>query len=510
MVEPNLSMVRPSVVEPSLGLTSTSALSVSSILTGVEAQWQGVPLWQRLRDSLPWWEMHAPPFVVGLIRQGVGSDKTLPNFLSQRRQQKADQEISLANQMMLEYKESGAVREVTDPENTRHLVPWFVLTKMEVSGVKHRLIADCRELNQFCSPQKFTLETMQTIYPLLKKGWFCAKLDLKDAYFHLPVQKSFQKYLRMQVGKTQWEFLGAPFGLNTLPKLFMAVMKPLQKVWRSRGFMVFVYLDDIIVFGSTKTSVEKHLKCMVQDLCSAGFKISTKKSVLEPVQVVQHLGFILNLAEGKLEVPPSKLKIIRKELGKVLMAKSLTCRKMSSILGQIRSYLVALPFLRLVTQRLLKFSQSHHTNGWDFSVQIPQDLKEEIRSLKKNLEPGLGRPFAQAPSRFLASDSSTWAWGGVETTQKSFIQDFWRHDHVLHINEKELRAAVSTIQSFAKPGETIRLNVDNQVALSYLKKWGGRKNYLNKILEPLFQWCWEKQVQLDVQWVPQPVWLQIL
>ena len=52
--------------------------------------------------------------------------------------------------------------------------------------MKHRLIADCRELNQFCSPEKFTLETMQTIYPLLKKGWFCAKLDLKDAVYGVP------------------------------------------------------------------------------------------------------------------------------------------------------------------------------------------------------------------------------------------------------------------------------------------------------------------------------------
>jgi hypothetical protein len=56
--------------------------------------------------------------------------------------------------------------------------------------------------------------------------------------------------------------------------------------------------------------------------------------------------------------------------------------------------------------------------------------------------------------------------------------------------------------SFAKKGESIKLNVDNTVALSYLKKWGGKKQYLNDILQPLLHWCWERTIQLDVQWVP--------
>jgi hypothetical protein len=79
--------------------------------------------------------------------------------LMQKTQQKSGTKI------LEDYLSSGAVKKVTDPENTRHLVPWFVLSKPEKEGVKHRLIADCRELNQFCSPEKFTMETMATIFP---------------------------------------------------------------------------------------------------------------------------------------------------------------------------------------------------------------------------------------------------------------------------------------------------------------------------------------------------------
>ena len=92
--------------------------------------------------------------------------------------------------------------------------------------------------------------------------------------------------------------------------------------------------------------------------------------------------------------------------------------------------------------------------------------------------------------------------GGVYTSQDIFIQDFWREDHVLHINSKEIEADAHTMMIFAKKRERVRLNVDNTVALSHLKNWGGRKSYVNKFLHPLFQWCWEKEFHLDVQWVP--------
>ena len=43
-------------------------------------------------------------------------------------------------------------------------------------------------------------------------------------------------------------------------------------------------------------------------------RVSNKsiKSVLSPVQVVEHLGFIINFKEGYLQVPSEKLKTVRK------------------------------------------------------------------------------------------------------------------------------------------------------------------------------------------------------
>ena len=67
---------------------------------------------------------------------------------------------------------------------------------------------------------------------------------------------------------------------------------------------------------------------------------------------------------------------------------------------------------------------------------------------------------------------------------------------MLHINEKELRAAVATIKALGRPGQSIILHVDNQVAFSYLTKWGEGKEYLNRLLKPLLYWCQEQKISL--------------
>jgi len=54
------------------------------------------------------------------------------------------------------------------------------------------------------------------------------------------------------------------------------------------------------------------------------------------------------------------------------------------------------------------------------------------------------------------------------------VQNFWREKSFWHINLKELQAASSTIMSLASPGDSVLLHVDNTVALSYLKKQGGK------------------------------------
>ena len=101
----------------------------------------------------------------------------------------------LATQILEEYAQVGAVKRLDcqEMQNTRHLIPWFVISKKEGDSQKHRLISDCRELNKFFAPQKVKLDTIQAIFPFLRKGTWAAKIDLKDAYFHLQLAQHLKK-----------------------------------------------------------------------------------------------------------------------------------------------------------------------------------------------------------------------------------------------------------------------------------------------------------------------------
>ena len=122
--------------------------------------------------------------------------------------------------------------------------------------------------------------------------------------------------------------------------------------------------------------------------------------------------------------------------------------------------------------------------------------------MKNVLEKWGGRPFLEKPTRTLHSDSSDLGWGGIDPTSGKFVQEYWREKSYLHINVKEMAAAINTVQSLSKPNENVLLCVDNQVLFYYLQKGGGRKNPFNKMLQPFWHWLMEKNITLQVKWVP--------
>ena len=83
-----------------------------------------------------------------------------------------------------DYRQVGSVKEIS-LSGTQFLVPCFIVRKPEGDGIKSRLIADCRQLNQFLETKHFKLDHCKQIFPALRKGMWACKVDLKHAYFHL-------------------------------------------------------------------------------------------------------------------------------------------------------------------------------------------------------------------------------------------------------------------------------------------------------------------------------------
>ena len=106
-----------------------------------------LPPFQRLRKCLPWWQEHAPPFVLALIQKGME-----PTFegsgLKTREQKKYQKEVNLALQVMEEYILAKAAGRY--PFRAQNIWSLGLSSKKfnpkETS--KNRLISDCRWINQ--------------------------------------------------------------------------------------------------------------------------------------------------------------------------------------------------------------------------------------------------------------------------------------------------------------------------------------------------------------------------
>ena len=365
---------------------------------------------------------------------------------------------------------------------------------MDNGKEKHRLIANCKELNQYFRAPPFRLDHIGTIFPYLRRGMWAAKIDLKNAYFHLGLGIQLRPYVCMMVGGTIYQFQAACFGISPLPWLWMQIMKVFLHLWRPKGILVFIYIDDILLLGSTPLQVEKHLSILMRDLENGGMEINQAKSILRPTQKVEHLGFILDLEQGTLQVPRKKLENIVKELRKMDKKSDMNPRQMAAILGVVRSFLCAMPLLRAFTDMMVNHVSKSQNHGWDKKLPLGMDLKEQVKMVITLMEEWKGRPFQdKIPVRTLYSDSSDLAWAGVDAKNGTIIQEFWRERGHLHINVKELHAAMDTIRSLAKPGELVTLRVDNSVTYYYLKKTR-RKDFKNECTcKTVFRLVHEKQ-----------------
>ncbi len=58
-------------------------------------------------------------------------------------------------------------------------------------------------------------------------------IDLKDAYFHIPIAPEHRQFLRIAIGGQIFQFKVLPFGLALAPKVFskliQAALEPLQR-----------------------------------------------------------------------------------------------------------------------------------------------------------------------------------------------------------------------------------------------------------------------------------------
>ena len=78
----------------------------------------------------------------------------------------------------------------------RDFIPYCLVPK---KGSQITPVKNLKKLNKRMTPQHFRMEGMGALREFLRKNDWMVKVDLKDAYFTVPIHPSQHPYLRFMV-----------------------------------------------------------------------------------------------------------------------------------------------------------------------------------------------------------------------------------------------------------------------------------------------------------------------
>ena len=201
-------------------------------------------------------------------QKGVPKEKTICNL-----QEK--QIISMEIEKLL----SKGVIIPTLREEGEYTSPIFTRPKKDGTS---RVILNLKHLNEHVLYRHFKMESLCTVLHVVKPGCYMASIDLKDAYYSVPIATEYQKYLKFQWQGQLCKYVCFPNGLAFCPRKFTKLLKPVFSHLRQLGHLSASHIDDSYLQGDDYADCEKNVMDTIKMFDSLGFTIHPEKSCFAP------------------------------------------------------------------------------------------------------------------------------------------------------------------------------------------------------------------------------------
>ena len=210
-----------------------------------------------------------------------------------------------------------------------------------------------KDLNIFTPCKHFKMERLHLLKEILERGHYLCNLDLKDAYFCVPLNKQPRKYVRFEREGSLYESLCLCFGHGPASRLFTKLKKVPVSILHKLCLRIIVYLDDFLILGETLEEAILSRDTVIYLLQNLGFVIDLKKSVLHSRQRIEFLGMIIDLVKMTVSLPQEKVESISKRCRGIFSMQEVSVKDLAKVSGTLSSTVLTI-FPALLYMRYLQ------------------------------------------------------------------------------------------------------------------------------------------------------------
>ena len=186
--------------------------------------------------------------------------------------QKARKFTSSENTIIKEHMDNLVKRGALKEGSSGYVSPIVLVPKK--SG-KTRVCMDYTRLNAQTMPLNYPIPLIRDLSSRLKRNHrYYSVLDLKEAYYSLPLTKRASERAAIITNQGVYKPLRTMFGLRNAPARFCELI---ATIIRGMEGYVFYYLDDFIVFSTTINEHLMHVKSLFERLSEYGMVIQLEK-----------------------------------------------------------------------------------------------------------------------------------------------------------------------------------------------------------------------------------------
>lgn len=243
------------------------------------------------------------------------------------------------------------------------------------------MILNLRKLNESIKFYHFKMDTFETALKLIKPNCYMASIDVRHAYYMVPIAEAQQIKLRFVFRNKVYQYVALPNGISCAPRQYTKLMKPVYATLRQLGHSNSGFIDDSLLMSDTFEECKHYISDMVQIMTEVGFIIHEKKSVLQPTQDITFLGNNIHSNNMTVTLPLGKVNLIVQECLSLYHKSDEVIRKVARVLGLIVSTFSAVQYGPL-HYREIEREKIHalQLSMGDFNAIMPvtQSMKKEL------------------------------------------------------------------------------------------------------------------------------------